>query len=193
MSLDKKLLEIISLTWAYYNRGQSLQDQVLLMYAEDLSDLDLDQVCIAYGEWRRNPKNKTFPLPAQIRELVCPEQNIAPEAMAREIAARITGAVPKYGWNNGKEAALFIGPAGWSAVERAGGWLYICENLGTKLSATTFQAQIRDQIEANLRYGGALEQAIAIAPTRKHGGLGLSSASDVIKKITGDYEPEEGA
>lgn len=195
MSYDKKLLETISLTWAYYNRGQALQDAVLLMYAEDLIDLDLEQVQIAYQEWRRNPKNKTFPLPAQIRELVCPEEHIDPDAMAREIAARIVGAVSSCGWNNGRAAENYIGPVGWAAVNRAGGWSYLCENLGCNISPTTFQAQIRDQIAANLRYGSdVLDHAISL-PERKraHGGLGLSPASEVLKRITGDFEPEEGA
>lgn len=188
------LKETILLTHEYYNPGRPMSDQVLLMYASDLADLD-EQVCMAaYEAWRRDEKNTRAPLPAQIRGLINP--SIAPEALAREIAARIVGAITSHGWNNGKSAELFIGPVGWAAVQRVGGWAYLCENMGTRLSPTTFQAQVRDQIEANLRYGSdTIEQAIALPERmRKHGGLGLAPASDVIKKITGDYEPEgEGA
>lgn len=187
------LKQIIALTFSYYNRGQTCSDDLIDMYASDLADLDQAQVATAYQEWRRNAANRTFPLPAQIRDMIEPQ--ITPEFKAREIAARITGAVPQFGWNNGKAAEAFIGPDGWALVQRIGGWQYLCENLGHRLSVTTLQAQLRDQLEGTLRYGAAaVERSLQIVGSEKRTGLGLSPASDVIKKITGDFEPEgEGA
>lgn len=165
--MSDKLKETIVLTFAYYSRSQALSDQVLLMYVEDLSDLDPEACIEAYGRFRRNPANKTFPLPAQIRELVNPEQFVAIESRAREIAARICAAVPKYGWNNPKDAEAFIGPEGWSIVQRQGGWSYICENMGVKINPTSFQAQVRDQVEGSLRYGReTLEQSISVTEAK---------------------------
>jgi hypothetical protein len=105
------------------------------------------------AKWRRNPNNRKAPLPAEIRELVAPGEFISTEVKAREIAARIVGAITQFGWNNGTEARLYIGPEGWSAVERQGGWMHLCQNTGVTIQPTTLQAQLRDQIEGSLRYG----------------------------------------
>lgn len=147
------LKEIILLTHEYYHRGHPLSDQVLLMYAGDLSDLNEQQCVGAYTQWRRNPKNTKAPLPAEIRELVNPEQFVAIEAQARELAARVVGAIPKFGWCNPKEAKLYIGDIGWQLVERHGGWRYLCENVGVIINPAVLQAQIRDQAEGEIRYG----------------------------------------
>lgn len=163
--MKTKLLETIALTHAYYNPGQTLQNAVLAMYADDLRDLDPEECIRAYGAYRRNPKNTKFPLPSVIREIVAPEESISTEAKASEIAARICGAVPKFGWCNGSEAREYIGPIGWDIVQRQGGWPYICENLGTKINPSSFQAQLRNQLDSNIRYGvKALESTVLSMP-----------------------------
>lgn len=185
------LRQCIVLTASYY--GRQIDESILEMYASDLSDLDEASCVDAYQVWRRDPKNKTFPLPAQIREIVCPEQFISPEALAREIAARIVGAVTSCGWNNGRSAEAFIGPVGWDAVRRAGGWSYICENLGVTLSPTTFQAQMRDLIESNLTYGsGVIDEAIALPERDKRDKLGLAPAKDILKRLTSKFDGDDG-
>lgn len=157
----QKLKETIIGTAVYY--GRQMTPEVLQMMVEDLEDLDPVACEQAYRAWRRNPKNKTFPLPAQIREVVAPEESIDPEDLAREIAARIVGAVPKFGWCNAREAEKFIGPEGWEIVRRQGGWSYICENLGVTMSPSTFQAQLRDQLKANLKHGlGAIDRRVTL-------------------------------
>lgn len=183
-----KLKEVIALTFAYYNNGRVPQDTVIAMYAEDLADLPQDLCITAYSKYRRNPKNKTFPLPAAIREIVCPEDNISIEAQAREIAARICGAIPKFGWCNQNEAMNHIGPAGWQTVERQGGWNYICQNMGININPTSFQAQIRDQIAANLQYGSlALEAKIHSLPSP----TGLMQLGEIMKHTLKSVEPDE--
>ena len=185
-----KLKEIISLTWTYYNRGQLLSDAVLLMYAEDLADLD-PQACIeAYGRYRRNPANRIFPLPAQIRELVNPEEFISHETKAREIASRIVGAIPKFGWANGKEAQVFIGAEGWAQVQRVGGWSYLCENVGASINPTTLQAQLRDQLEGTLKYGlPAVQRSLQVVSGGKSDEL--ESSSDILRRLTSRDENTE--
>lgn len=168
--MSAQVKKAIVMTAEYY--GRQLSETVLEMYAEDLADLDPGKCVDAYQRYRRNPANRTFPLPAQIRELVNPNEYISVEARAREIAARIVGAVPRFGWPNPKEAELFIGPEGWDVVRRQGGWAFICENLGVKINPTSFQAQVRDQVEGTLRYGrDAVESAIRLPGGERCGGL----------------------
>lgn len=179
----KTLREIIVLTHHFYHRGQPLLDEVVEMYVGDLADLDQAEVLSAYERWRRNPANRVAPLPAQIRELVNPEEFVAVESQAREIAARIVGAVPKFGWNNAARARMYIGEAGWELVERQGGWQYICENLGHRINAATFQAQLRDLAEGSLRHGShVIEQSIGALPERRARGE-LKSMADILKLI----------
>jgi hypothetical protein len=154
------LKQVIAMTYAYYSRGQVAPDDLVEMYAGDLAELN-EQACVAaYNRYRKNPANKIFPLPAQIAELVAPEQFVGVETKAREIAARMVGAITKFGWCNAKEAQAYIGPDGWALVLRAGGWRHLCENTHTK-HASIMQAQWRDQLEGTLRYGQqAIEQSV---------------------------------
>lgn len=185
------LKEMIALTFAYYHRGQTLQDAVLDMYAGDLADLDA-QVCMeAYKRYRLNPANKFFPLPAQIREMVNPEEFVSVETQARETAGRIVGCVSKYGWNNGRAARNEIGPEGWAVIERQGGWAHICENLGHRINPSAFQAQLRDQLEGVFKHGiDAIEHSIGILPEHRSGGL--VNMRGILSLIPGD-EPKEPA
>lgn len=189
--MSDKLKETIVLTFAYYNRSQTLSDAVLLMYVEDLKDLDAEACIDAYGRFRRNPANKTFPLPAQIRELVNPEEFVSVEARAREVAGRVVGAVSMFGWCNSRDAEAYIGPEGWIVVQRQGGWSYICENMGLKLNPTTFQAQVRDQVEGSLKYGReALEKSIFALPESEVRKGSLEGAKGIMALIPN--KPEEG-
>jgi hypothetical protein len=136
----KEVKKGIALTAVYYARN--LSGDVIGMMADDLRDLPYAAVSEAFKAYRNNSKNKSFPLPAQIRDMVSPTET--PESIARDTAARIQQAVVNLGYSNGNEAKLFIGPAGWRIVERFGGWSYLCQNLGLTISATTFHAQARE-------------------------------------------------
>lgn len=180
----KTLRQVILATANYYR--QQISEDVLEMYAEDLADLS-PELCIAgYNQYRRNPANKTFPLPAQIRELVNPGEFIGAEVQAREIAARIIGAISKFGWNNGREAQVYIGPIGWSVVLSSGGWSKLCEDVGPgydKINPATLQAQLRDRIEGIVRYGGdALERKI-LSIERREARKELEPGGDILKMI----------
>lgn len=146
--MKSKLLEMIALTFAYYNHGQNVQNEVLKMYADDLADLPIEKCIEAYKVYRRNPKNTRFPLPANIREIINPTANT--RDLAINAANRVILAVSKFGWANPGDAKAFIGDAAWGHVERSGGWQYLCENLGVTIQQTTFMAQCRDSIASDL-------------------------------------------
>lgn len=174
--------EVIALTAVYY--GQQLPDPVLLMQADDLKDLPSEEVIKAYQTYRRNPKNVRMPLPAQIRAIVQPE--VDPDFAAREIADRIVGAVPKYGWPNGKDARLYIGEVGWSYVQRLGGWSWICESMGSTINPDSFKAQARESLKGHLLHSPQqIEKAIT---GRAEPRPGLQSANDIMKSLLGNKE-----
>jgi len=194
--ITQELKATIVHTAIYY--GRDLRPEVLTMMANDLSDLDPTECIDAYTRYRRNPANKLFPLPAQIRELVSPGEFIGPEVQAREIAARIIGAITKFGWANPSEAKGYIGPSGWDAVGRQGGWRHLCENVGVNIQPTTLQAQMRDQIEGTIRYGvSAIDKSIRALPEGEDRGVrGLQPASDLLQILMrkpSDREPDDAA
>lgn len=142
---------------AYYRLA--INDAVLKMYADDLSDMDYTEVMNALNKYRKNPKNRFMPLPAMIRELINPE--IDDDTIAISTASKVLQAVSKYGWSNASEAKYFIGELGWAGVARFGGWTYVCENLGDGIQLGTFNAQLREVLKSEIkvfRSGGALPE-----------------------------------
>lgn len=135
----------------YYEK--TLSEPLLEMYLGDLADLPEAEVIVAYQAYRRDPKQRGFPLPSQIRSIVRPE--ISDDTLAREAAARIPEAIRMFGYASPKEAQFFIGDAGWSVVRRFGGWEYICENHGLNLNPSTFLAQARDLAKAHIELSKA--------------------------------------
>jgi hypothetical protein len=195
MNNRQALAKVIKAVAVYY--GRQLEPEVLSLMVDDLEDLPVDEVTAAYGRYRKNPKNRFFPLPSQIRELVAPEEFVEIEVQAREIAARVVGAVTSHGWCNAKAAELYIGPIGWQTVLRQGGWMHICQNLGVTINPTTFQAQLRDQIEGTLRYGTpAIERSIRALPAHEsRGSDGMQSIGEILKigTIVQQPEPDDAA
>lgn len=140
-----EIKKIIILTAVYY--GRELTPEVVAMMAEDLTDLPYSQVREAYATYRRNPKNRAMPLPAQIRDQIAPQ--IDDDTEARDAAGRIIQAISKYGYNNAGSARTFMGELAWSVVNRQGGWTSLCESF---MVANTgiWQAQFRDLAKAQL-------------------------------------------
>lgn len=145
------LKEVIVLTASYYN--VVIKPEVLMMYADDLSDLPEQEVIQAYQTYRRNPKNRTMPLPAMIRDIVSPE--IDSDTFAISTAARVLEAVSKYGWSNSQDAKTYIGELGWAGVNRFGGWQNVCENLGRNIQTGQFQAQLREILKSEIKVKAA--------------------------------------
>lgn len=143
----KKLKMLIVNVADYYSK--ELKPAVITMMAEDLREFEYENVEAAFSKYRKQDKNFRFPMPAQIREIIL--QKLDNSSNAREIAAKVLESVSKFGYTSGTEAREYIGEVGWRAVERFGGWLYICQNLGVTIQLTTFNAQIRDLCEATLK------------------------------------------
>lgn len=141
----QKLKAIILATNMYY--GRELRDDVLLMQVSDLADLSFDAVAQAYVNYRRNPKNRQPPLPADILEAVNPGNVVSPEQDAVEASNRIIQAMTRYGWTNPDRAREFIGELGWMIVEREGGWRDLCERT-TNDDLPILKAQWRELAKA---------------------------------------------
>lgn len=160
---------------AYYR--QQLPDEVFVMYADDLADLAFEPVKAALEAYRRNPKNRSLPIPADIRATLEPQ--IDPDSAAREIAARITAAIPKFGWCNGAEARVYIGEVGWQVVCDQGGWTHICQHHGLELNPSSFQAQVRDLARSRLTHDqNSMAKVIGIG--QRQSAMGLQSANELI-------------
>jgi hypothetical protein len=144
----KTIQETIILTASYYR--QVMDPAVLDMYAEDLIDLPLSEVIEAYRTYRRDPKNRTMPLPAHIRAIVQPIRTI--ESTARDGASRIQQAIVRYGYSNESEARKFLGEKTWSVVRSFGGWNYICSNHGITIDPGVFYAQARERLNDEHTY-----------------------------------------
>lgn len=144
---------VIAYTAQYY--GKDFKKEVIAMMLSDLDDLSMAAVLEAYNRYRKDPKSKFFPLPAQIREIVSPQISI--DAEARAIVSRIIQSITRFGYCNGKEARLFIGEVGWSLVKEQGGWSYICENHGRNLNPGVFEAQLKQRAVDKVQYGEKLE------------------------------------
>lgn len=160
---------------AYYQ--VQLQDHVLEMYAEDVEDLSFRDVMAALTAYRRNHKNVRVPLPAAIRAIAKPE--ISDEVLAIEATSRVSYAIKSFGYSNQADAKAYIGGLGWHVVERCGGWLFVCQNLGTHvLNIGTFQAQFRENAKAQLQLSraGRLEE-----------GTKLSQGKNDVAKLIGSY------
>lgn len=143
-----RIKEIIIMTASYY--GKPISEAVLEMYVEDLDGLDTDLVIGAYKAYRRDPKNWQMPLPAQIRDMIEPQET--PEAAARDLASKISGAIVKFGHPNENLARNYIGEKGWAIVQRWGGWSYLCANHGTIIDPGQFYAQVRDHAVDVVKY-----------------------------------------
>lgn len=129
-----------------YNR--QVNEVIILAYENFLSDLDPRVVLLEISIWVKS--EKFMFTPADIRNKIIPEPTA--KDLAREITMRINQAVSKIGWSSPNEAKEFIGEVGWVAVERWGGWNYVCENLGVTLDVNNFIAQTRDAIESRLKH-----------------------------------------
>lgn len=131
--------------------GRQIDEALIAVWSNDLAGIEPEKIGQALIEYRRDPRNTRFPMPAQIRALIQPPAPNADE-IAKEIAARVIGAVARFGWPNPNDARAHIGEIGWRNIQKLGGWTFICENLGSTLQATAFQAQFRDLVRKDAEF-----------------------------------------
>lgn len=128
---------------------RTIDDGTLKFMLDLLKDQDAKKVIHGINAYCINPKNKFPPTIADIMGFVNPV--LDDETLGVEAASRVVHAVSKYGHNNGHLAQEYIGELGWMAVERYGGWNYICANLGMTLQVPSFQAQVREICRAQAK------------------------------------------
>jgi hypothetical protein len=139
----QQLKALIVATALYY--GQTIPDNVLALYVEDLADLPFLGVAAAIRDVRRDPKTTRFPLPAVIRARLMPAPS--DEGEAQEAVSRLIAAVSKFGWVQPKAAREFMGELAWTVVEREGGWSNVCSELNES-NIGMLRAQWRDLAES---------------------------------------------
>lgn len=162
---------------AYY--GRELQDAVLLMYAEDLEDLDCVQVIGAMHRLRREPNRRQPPLPADIRAAVAPATSSV-GAQATEIAGKITSAMNRYGYTDPARAEKYIGPVGWGVVGLMGGWRQLCNTVTTQ-DIRTFYAQCRDLARGQLELAQHRAPAPPLRALPARGPAQLMPAGEILR------------
>lgn len=162
--------------------GREISKQTLNLMLNAISDLDFKNVEIFMSDWIKHKKNKSFPLPADIRDFIYPE--IDDDASAKESASRLMASVSKFGYTQPKEAKEYMGEAAWSIVSRYGGWTTICEQLGVELDRQVFQAQVRDLIKSHMSFSrmGIIDYKPALPEASKK--RDLMPAGEIISLIS---------
>lgn len=172
MNNEENLTSKIIALAAYYR--ETISTDQLLMYAEDLQCLSFEELSIAIKSYRMNPKNKFFPLPSALIDLVRPFESNEDEG--RLAAAKIIGAISKFGWNNPDKAREFIGEVGWNAIQILGGWTALCESTDDD-NKSTVSAQLRNLCET-VNKRKYFDENIAIESNQEHRAISF----DIFKK-----------
>lgn len=168
MNQRERISEILIALAEYYEKP--LTELQLAMYVEDLLELDADHLLEAVKRYRKDPANEFFPKPAKLISMVLPTENL--EADARDAAGRMVAAVSKFGPYQNAKAREYIGPLGWTVVDRQGGWEEVCSKL-TYDNMGQMQAQWREHAIAIGRRAkfGLVDQAPALPGPSKPAGL----------------------
>lgn len=175
----KELMKLLSMTAGYY--GKEFPDYILKMYAADLADIPLGQLKNAFDVYRRNSKNRTFPIPAQIREIIFPEESENLEAV--NSSNKIWNAIGKFGWSNPEEAKSFLGEL-WELVKFQGGWKNLCQE-SNQAQPEIFKAQLRESCKAH-KY--ATRKAERVTQLGQHNAI-KQLAENIVKRLP--YEEEK--
>lgn len=170
------LKKIIFITAQYYSKD--LIAEVVQMRASDLQDLGYEEVRNAYEVYRRDPKNKFDPLPAQIREICRPV--VSNESLAREVVGKIWYALSHFGHTDPAGARKYIGELGWSVVGHE--WQRLCESV---LNRGQFISQTHNSVlsKIELAKAGKLNEPIGI-PSRVDRNAPLSAKMGELAQIS---------
>ena len=157
MNDRQKIQETILNTAQYY--GRQLSGPVIAMMAEDFAGYPADAIVEAYAVYRRSGKNRVFPLPAQIIELL---EGGNAKQNANALVVNLIAAVKRhdYTWpmqlnKSAYQTGSFegdfkaeLGVDAWNVVQMHGGWQRFCESYWNSAgNETTFKAQLRDLLE----------------------------------------------
>lgn len=141
MNADQKreIRRQIGIAATYYR--SNMNSDVVEMYMGILEKYSFEQIMHAITTYSQNQKNRFMFLAADLVSIIDPQPS--DDSLAREISAKISAAVTKFGYPNPTEARTYIGEIGWLVVEKRGGWSHICQNLRTD-EVASFDAQNRE-------------------------------------------------
>lgn len=128
--------------------GEVISENRMTLYVSLLGEFRPEEVQQAIRKVCSDPKISRFPLPAQIIAQIRPAIDIDGES--RDGAARIIGAIKKFGWHDQEGAKKYLGEICWKAIDTMGGWVSICENMRID-EITTYQAQFRELIKSTIQ------------------------------------------
>lgn len=163
--------------------GKELNSMALKIMLDSVDDLSAIQILSALGEWAKTSKQNRHPVPAEVRQMVCP--TVDDQTKALNITTLVLKAITVYGWAQPSESEKMMGPVGWELVRRYGGWGYVCENLGDTIDVTTFTAQLREGVKAELQISaaGRTGDSNLLDYNQPKQLFGMNQASEVLKTI----------
>lgn len=126
--------------WLQYSKyyRETLPDEVLSMYAEQLMDLEIEKISAAFRVMLNDQTLTRLPFPNRVRSIA----NRDCDTQGQLIANRILAAVRAHGWPNPERAKEKVGEYTWGVVLGLGGWEAVCHRFNENESTTL--AQIRD-------------------------------------------------
>jgi hypothetical protein len=120
--MKNELAKIVFALGAYYDK--KLSPEQIKMYVDDLSVLTPQELNFAIKQYRNDPANSFFPLPAKLIGIIKPVET--DQDLGRLVAGWIMSAVLKFGSYRVQEAKAFMGEIAWEVVKLQGGWASIC-------------------------------------------------------------------
>jgi len=109
--------------------GQTIKDEQISMYAEDLEEYPLEEISNAIKTIRKQRVWNRFPLPAEILQYA-PSYKGTTDEQADIIAGRIMRAVFKFGRENHEGARAWLGELAWEVFTgfgtKGGSWFTFC-------------------------------------------------------------------
>lgn len=120
--------------------GRQLNQSTVDLLLRSVEDLPQHEVLNVLLKWTSTETH--FPLPAHIREKILPvknEDDDISEAVNRSLAA-----VTKFGYCNSDQARIYIGALGWEILQGMGGWVHLCETLGSETPEGVMRKQMLD-------------------------------------------------
>jgi len=120
--------------------SRTLSKDTLVTLVNAFNDLNFDDVYRELNSWLLNGNH--FPLPAHIRQKILPVKNESDDIS--ESVNRSLTTVTKFGYCNSDQAKNYIGELGWQIIEGMGGWVHLCETLGSETPEGVMRKQMLD-------------------------------------------------
>jgi hypothetical protein len=183
-SEKRALIYDLVVKMSVYYRSPITDKEQIRMYADDLMDLDLDDISTAFKIYRMDPENVRPPLPSQLKALLLPSD----DAQARDAVSRINEALIRFSGDYDyhiEKARAYIGELGWAVVQRNGGWSRMVRMNHEELGPTA-QAQWRELAKAlQSRHRLGIQDCPPEMPAtvERKNTISLSHISDIVKQI----------